>query len=139
MHQSEVHSGVAPYKPKSLDGGNPSSATDEHALVDLPQNVAESVRQRRTPKSFEYHLSQASMFWLSLSETERQHLADAFVFDLGKCFEETIRKRQLRVLAAVDPELCAQVAQGLGLEPPQDSSLAEVEPSPALSQIGKRW
>ena len=43
------------------------------------------------------------------------------------------------MLAAVDPELCGQVAQGLGLEPPQDSSLAEVEPSPALSQIGKRW
>ena len=139
MHQSAVHSGVAPYKPNSLDGGNPASATDEHALNDLPQKVAESVRQRQSPESFEDHFSQARMFWLSLSETERQHLADAFVFELGKCYEETIRKRQLRVLAAVDPELCAEVAQGLGLDPPQDSAPAEVAPSPALSQIGKQW
>jgi catalase len=118
MHQSAVHSGVAPYKPNSLDGGNPASATDEHALGDLPQKVAESVRQRRSPESFEDHFSQARMFWRSLSETERQHLADAFVFELGKCYEETIRKRQLRVLAAVDPELCAAGGAGPGPRTP---------------------
>src|SRR5699024_12051398 len=132
MHQSAVHSGVAPYKPNSLDRGNLASATDDHPLRDLPQTVAESVRQRQSPESFEEHYSQARMFWLSLSETERQHLADAFVVELGKCYEETIRKRQLRVLAAGDPELCAEVAQGLGLEPPQDTPTSEVALSPAL-------
>src|SRR5699024_8432241 len=139
MHQSAVHSGVAPYKPNSLDGGNPASAAGDHSLNDIPQPVTESARQRRSPASFEDHFSQARMFWLSLSDIERQHLAEAFIFELGKCYEETIRKRQLRVLAAVDAQLCAKVAQGLGLEPPQETAPAEVEPSPALSQIGKQW
>jgi catalase len=140
MHQSAVHTGVAPYKPNSLDCGNPASATDAHALNDIPQTVPESVRERRSPESFDDHFSQPRMFWLSLSETEREHLVDAFVFELGKCYEETIRKRQLRVLAAVDARLCAEVAAGLGLlEPPQNSAPADVERSPALSQIGRQW
>ncbi|WP_432789593.1 catalase [Brevibacterium sp. K11IcPPYGO002] len=139
MHQSAVHTGAAPYKPNSLDGGNPTSATDAHALNDIPQTVPESVRERRSPESFDDHFSQPRMFWLSLSETEREHVVDAFVFELGKCYEETIRKRQLRVLAAVDARLCADVAAGLGLDPPQHSAPSDVAPSPALSQVGRRW
>ena len=44
------------------------------------------------------------------------------------------------MLANVDPELCAAVAAGLGLPAPAPPKpLADVAPSPALSQIGKRW
>jgi catalase len=46
----------------------------------------------------------------------------------------------LRVLADVDPGLCAQVASGLGLPAPASSGpLPDVAPSPALSQIGRSW
>src|SRR5699024_11134511 len=106
-----------------------SGFRDRRACTQRPSAEGGGIGQAApVPESFEDHFSQARMFWLSLSETERQHLADAFVFELGKCYEETIRKRQLRVLAAVDPELCAEVAQGLGLDPPQDSAPAEVAP-----------
>jgi catalase len=42
------------------------------------------------------------------------------------------------VLAQVDPYLCEQAALGLGLPVPQaPAPLAEMEPSPALSQVGQ--
>lgn len=141
MHQTAVHQGVAPYKPNSLDGGNPFSTEDEHALIDIPQPVAESVKERRASASFDDHFSQARLFWLSLTGIERQHLADAFIFELGKCYEETIRRREVKNLAAIDRELCETVATGLGLEAPEadDDPATAVTASPDLSQIGRRW
>lgn len=141
MHQTAVHQGVAPYKPNSLDGGNPFSTDGEHTLIDIPQRVAESVKERRAPKSFDDHFSQATLFWRSLTDIEREHLANAFIFELGKCYEETIRIRELKNLAAVSSELCRLVAAGLGLEAPdaEASPEAGAAPSPALSQIGGRW
>ncbi len=44
------------------------------------------------------------------------------------------------MLANIDPELCTQVAAGLGLPAPEASvPPAVVEPSPALSQLGGDW
>lgn len=141
MHQTAVHHGIAPYKPNSLDEGNPFSADGEHALIDIPQRVAESVKERRASKSFDDHFSQSSLFWKSLSEIERQHLADAFIFELGKCYEETIRRRELKNLAAIDAQLCETVAAGLGLDAPaaDEQPATDVPPSPALSQVRGQW
>jgi catalase len=141
MHQTAVHAGVAPYRPNSLDGGNPSRADgDTRAFVDVPTVVETAPKTRQAPQSFADHTSQARMFWLSMSAVERDHIIQAFTFELGKCYETTIRERQLRVLADVDPELCAGVAAGLGLPAPEASRpLADVLPSPALSQLGRRW
>ena len=141
MHQTAVHQGVAPYKPNSLDGGNPFSAEDDHTLIDIPQRVAESVKERRASASFDDHFSQASLFWVSLTEIERRHLADAFIFELGKCYEETIRFRELKNLATIDAGLCETVATGLGLEAPEADvpPATDVAASPALSQIRGKW
>ena len=40
FHQDAVHGGVAPYRPNSLDAGNPSVAgDDQHAVIDFPTPV----------------------------------------------------------------------------------------------------
>lgn len=75
-----------------------------------------------------------------MEAVEQAHIVSAITFELGKCFETTIRERMLQVLANVDPDLCAGVAEGLGLEPPKPSEPpADVDPSAALSQLGARW
>ncbi|MEV4812133.1 catalase [Micromonospora avicenniae] len=141
LHQHAVHAGVAPYRPNSLDGGNPSPAgDDENAFVDVPVTVAEAPKVRANPVSFDDHFSQARLFWLSMSPVEREHIVRAYTFELGKCFHQAIRERQLRCLANIDPVLCAQVAAGLGLPAPEPTvPLADVAPSPALSQLGREW
>ncbi|MBP2336503.1 catalase [Saccharothrix coeruleofusca] len=141
FHQHAVHTGVAPYKPNSLDGGCPFMAGNATgAYIEVPQPVAAATKVRRSPASFDDHFSQARLFWKSMSPVEKEHLVRAFTFELGKCYEQAIKERQLRVLANVDAELCAQVAAGLGLPVPEaDKPAPEVEPSSALSQLGGVW
>jgi catalase len=136
-----VHRGVAPYRPNSLDGGCPFTAgADTSAFIETPVTVPEGRKVREAPESFADHFSQPRRFWLSMSPVEREHIIGAYTFELGKCYEEAIRVRTLQVLANIDPELCAGVAEGLGLPAPEPTvPLADVEPSPALSQIGGTW
>ena len=141
FHQHAVHGGVAPYRPNSLDGGNPAEASaDEGAFIDVPQALPASEKTRELSASFDDHFSQATLFVRSLSPVERDHLVRAYTFELAKCYEESIRVRQLQCLANVDADLCAQVAAGLGLTAPDPTvKPADVEPSPAVSQVGERW
>lgn len=142
FHQHAVHAGVAPYRPNSLDGGCPFHAAGprDGAFVDVPVRVAESVKERDVPVSFADHFSQARLFWQSMTPVEKQHIILAYTFELSRCYEQAIRERQLLALAQIDPELCAEVATGLGLPAPAATApLAEPEPSPALSQLGLEW
>ena len=140
FHQDAVHGGVAPYKPNSLDGGNPALADDDSdAFIDIPMPVAGDM-VRKVSASFEDHYSQVTMFVRSLSPVERQHLTRGYTFELGKCYEEAIRVRQLQCLANIDADLCAEVARGLGLPAPEPTiPPVDVEASPALSQVGQEW
>ncbi|MFC7923156.1 catalase [Streptomyces cinereoruber] len=141
FHQQAVHTGVAPYKPNSLDGGCPFFAgADAGAFVEVPVELPAARKVREAPASFADHFSQVRLFWLSMTPVEREHIVAAYTFELGKCYEQAIKERQLLALANIDPELCAQVAAGLGLPAPEATQpLADVRPSPALSQVGGEW
>jgi catalase len=141
FHQDAVHAGVAPYRPNSLDGGCPFLAgEDMKAYVEVPQPVAASVKERTASVSFADHFSQAAMFYASLTPVEQEHTIQAFTFELGKCYEQAVKERELQVLANVDPGLCAGVAAGLGLAVPEPTEPpVAVTPSPALSQVGESW
>ena len=141
MHQTAVHGGAAPYHPNSLDGGCPFLAgADLGAFIDVPEELAAAVKERKPPASFEDHYSQARLFFRSLTPVEQDHVIQAYTFELGKCREETIRQRQLLALANIDPALCSAVAAGLGLPAPQASEQVEdAALSPAVSQLGGSW
>ncbi|MFF8729501.1 catalase [Streptomyces sp. NPDC015171] len=141
MHQTAVHRGVAPYRPNSLDGGCPFTAgPDQGAYIEAPVRVPEATKVREAPETFADHFSQPRRFWLSMSPVERDHIIGAYTFELAKCYEQTIRERALQVLANIDPKLCSGVAAGLGLPAPDPTvPLADVAPSPALSQVGRTW
>jgi catalase len=137
FHQDAVHGGVAPYRPNSLDGGCPFIAgADDGAFLEAAVTVA-GTKTRSAPASYDDHFSQVRQFWLSMTPVEQDHIVLAYTFELTKCFEQTIRERQLAALANVDPELCSRVAAGLGLPVPDATeTLADPPASPALSQVG---
>ncbi|MFH7599770.1 catalase [Streptomyces racemochromogenes] len=141
MHQTAVHTGVAPYRPNSLDGGCPFLAgADAAAYIEAPVHVPAAGKSREAAASFSDHFSQARLFWLSMSPPEREHIVAAYTFELGKCYERAVKERMVGVLANIDPGLCAEVAAGLGLPAAEPTvPLADVEPSPALSQVGGTW
>jgi catalase len=141
FHQHAVHAGVAPYKPNTLDGGNPFEAgVEDRPFVEVALPLPRAVKVRESPTSFADHYTQPRLFWQSLSPVEKEHVVRAFTFELGKCYEQAIKERELLVLASVDRVLCQEVAAGLGLPAPATTGrLKKVTPSPALSQLGQTW
>jgi catalase len=141
FHQHAVHDGVAPYRPNSLDGGCPFHAgLEDGAFSDLPVTVAEATKVRANPASYDDHFSQARLFWKSMTAVEQDHIVLAYTFELGKCYEQAIKERQLLALANIDETLCARVAEGLGLPAPAATvEYADPEASPVLSQLGETW
>ncbi|MBV1781357.1 catalase [Paeniglutamicibacter sp. ABSL32-1] len=144
MHQGYVHEGIAPYHPNSLDGGCPFMAGEgdntRAPFIDVPEHVAEALKERGNPVSFEDHFSQAKMFYRSLGTQEQLHVQQAYSFELGKCTVEAVRARQLQALANIDSALCAAVAGELGMPaPPADTEVPEADLCPSVSQVGKSW
>ena len=134
MHQTAVHDGISPYLPNGIDESPRVAGPREGAYVHSPRALEGNV-VRGAPASFDDHYSQAALFYRSLTPIEQAHVVEAFTFELGKVYEEEIKKRGLAVLADVDSNLCGQVAVGLGLRAPKGSPPENVDVSPALSQI----
>jgi catalase len=135
MHQTAVPTGLAPYRPNSLDGGQPLVADAADGGYVQTARPVEGAAVRANPVSFDDHFSQAAMFYRSLTPLEQAHIVEAFTFELGKCYEQAVKERELQVLADVDTGLCEQVAAGLGLPAPAGSPPEDVTLSPALSQV----
>jgi len=135
MHQTAIHTGLAPYHPNSIDGDEPRPAeAKDGAYIHFPRRI-EGEAVRAQPSSFDDHFSQATLFYRSLSAVEQAHLADAFIFELGKVYEQGIKERELQVLANVDAALCEQVAAALGLPAPKGLPTEDIPLSPALAQV----
>lgn len=137
FHQTQVHTGVAPYTPNSLGGGCPFPADLASAYVETRRPIPDAERVRANPESFSDHFSQAAMFFRSLTPIEQKHLAGAIAFELGKCHSPVIREREVGVLARVDGDLAAMVAADLGLVAPDVDDVGEVMLSLALSQVDR--
>ncbi len=139
-HQMAVPPGRAPYLPNSIDGGLPRLADEGHGgYVHRPRTVhGPKVRESSAgfcPVGFDDHFTQAALFYRSMTDIEKRHIESAFTFELGRCFERSVRERMVGNLARIDSELCQKVASGLGLPTPDGEPAGQVQPSPALSQI----
>ncbi|MFI7500044.1 catalase [Streptomyces sp. NPDC049687] len=132
-HQSTVHRGTN-YFPNSLGGGCPAHAgADGKAFTHYTERVDGATIRRRSP-SFQDHYSQPALFWNSMADWEKQHIVQAFRFELGKVETREIRVRTVEQLARVDGGLARQVAGGIGVaEPSGGMETASKLSSPALS------
>ncbi len=71
MHQTAIHTGQAPYRPNSIDDGEPLVAeANEGGYVQTPRQV-EGPTVRAQPASFDDHFTQAAMFYRSLTYVEQ--------------------------------------------------------------------
>jgi catalase len=132
-HQTEITTSRATYHPNSLGGGCPALA-DEGAYVHYAEHVTGNKIRKRS-ESFADHFSQATLFWNSMSDWEREHIVAAFRFELGKVEHRHIREGVVTHLNQVDHDLAVMVAEGVGVEPPERPvSENQGRRSPALSQ-----
>ena len=115
-----INKGRSSYHPNTLGGGCPFQARmDQGGFATYAERIdAKKVRARSA--SFFDHFSQATLFFNSQSDPEKNHIVDALRFELGKVETVAIRERMLAILARIDKGLASQVAYGLGLHVPKD-------------------
>ncbi|MCA0961825.1 catalase [Salipiger bermudensis] len=127
--------GRANYEPNSFGEG--PREDPERGFTSYPAEEA-GAKQRVRSETFADHYSQARQFYLSQTDVEKGHIADAFVFELSKVEHLSIRQRMVSHLMVVDGDLAKTVADGLGMadlpnpaKPARD--VVETKASPALS------
>ncbi|MFI7275338.1 catalase [Streptomyces sp. NPDC049879] len=132
--QHRIHPDRTAYAPNSLSGGCPGVATaDTGAYVHFQERV-DGVKIRKRSDSFHDHYSQATLFWNSMADWEKDHIVAAYRFELGKVDTVAIRERTIEQLNHIDNVLASRVAEGLGLTPPAGPAIPNHgRTSPALS------
>ncbi len=113
-----INAGQSSYHPNTTGNGCPFQAqAKQGGFVSYNERVdARKVRARS--QSFFDHFSQASLFYNSQSDAEKNHIINALRFELAKLETEAIRIRIVGMLTQIDKSLAEKVAIGLGIKVP---------------------
>jgi catalase len=127
------------YEPNSWSGeASGPRESPEKGFRSFPAEE-EGAKLRIRSETFADHYSQARQFYVSQTDTEQNHIANALIFELSKVERLAIRARMVSHLLNIHPDLAKQVAEGLGLkEMPNKADAAKptqenLKRSPALS------
>ena len=142
-----INTGQSSYHPNKLGNGCPFQAkASEGGFVAYNERIDARKIRARSPSFFD-HFSQATLFFNSQSEVEKNHIVDALKFELGKLETESIRLRIVYMLTQVDESLAERVAKGLGIEVPPapelplnqsipaDGDPEKFQPTPVISSL----
>jgi catalase len=142
------------YHPTGLGNGDaPVPAPTEHSGYTHYMEKVDGTKIRERSKSFDDHFTQATFFWNSMTEIEKQHIIEAFHFELGKVKTKEVRQRVVDLVTNIDLELAKKVADGIGVRAPsyptivdqtsgtitmktRDGQVKSLDRSAALSQEG---
>jgi catalase len=145
MHRQAIHRGRVAYEPNSLGGGCPFQA-GAAGFVSFPEPRDEGDHKvRGKAERFADHYTQATLFYNSQTDVEKQHIINAFRFELSRVQTPAVRERMISGLMNVDADLAQSIAAGLGMREmpaPMPKVMTrdvtpEVAVSPALSLFAR--
>lgn len=108
-----INKGRVNYEPNSFQGGCPMHSAE--GFRTYSQKLS-GLKVRERPQTFSDHFSQATLFWNSQTDIEKQHIVDSFSFELSKVETVHIREQTVSNLQYVDRGLAQKVATNLGLD-----------------------
>ncbi|MBV4358706.1 catalase [Pinibacter aurantiacus] len=117
--RQQINSGRTSYHPNSLGGGCPFQAGMMKGGFTSYAEKIDASKVRERSESFRDHFSQATLFYNSQSQPEKNHIVNALSFELGKVQTVAIRQRMLGILSLIDKDLAGQVGFKLGLAVPK--------------------
>ncbi|ROV99031.1 hypothetical protein VMCG_06679 [Cytospora schulzeri] len=97
---------------------NPPAKPEEGGYVEYREKV-EGMKQRIKSKKFREHFKQAQLFYNSLSPVEKNHVMNAFGFELDHCDDPIVYENLATRLADIDLDLAQQVAELVGAKVPE--------------------
>jgi catalase len=115
MHRQAINRGRVSYEPNSLGGGCPFQAGAAGFRSYAGPVDSEPHKVRGKGERFADHYTQATLFWNSQTEIEKNHIINAFRFELSRVQTPAVRQRMVSGLMNVAPELADAVAEGLGI------------------------
>ena len=118
--QMEIPKGRTAYFPNTLGGGCPYLTSVEDGGFESYQERIDAEKIRTRSPSFSDHFSQPALFYRSLAKWEKEHVIDAYSFELGKVDHDHIKERMLWLIAQINEGLSEKVAENLGMKVPDD-------------------
>lgn len=129
--RQQIDKGKVSYSPNSLGGGCPFLAKAAEGGFTSYQERIDSSKIRARSKSFFDHFSQAILFYNSQSEAEKQHIKDAFSFELSLVNAPHVRQKVVDHFSNVDLEMAQYIANKIGAVPPRKAMPVENGSIPA--------
>ena len=130
-----INVGQVSYHKNSLANNTPAPVSEAEGGYAHYQEKIDARKVRARSESFKDHFTQATMFWNSMSQPEKEHIIEAFSFELGKCVEKSVRTQALEMIANIDLDMASKVAENLGMVIQGTAENKVTKSSPALSQL----
>jgi catalase len=123
-HRQTIMRGRVNYHPNTLGNGDaPEPAPEEKSGYVHYMEKVEGQKIRKRSSSFDDHFTQATFFWNSMTDVEKQHIIEAAQFELGKVKSKDVRKRVVDLFSNIDLGFAAKVAEGVGVPSRREARL----------------
>ncbi|WP_058308987.1 catalase [Gracilibacillus massiliensis] len=129
-----INRGPVSYHNNSLAQNTPETTPEDQGGFKHYQEKVEGHKVRARSESFKDHFSQATLFWNSMSDAEKEHIINAFSFELGKVESRSVQEQIVDMFTNVSSDLAKSFADAIGVEPPEHKENDIIKTSPALSQ-----
>jgi catalase len=129
-----INKGPVSYHKNSLADNTPATSSTEEGGFEHYQEKIEGRKIRNRSDSFRDHFSQATLFWNSMSDAEKTHITDAFIFEVGKVKSQSVKQQVVDTIANINLDLAKVIADSIGTKPPTGNGSDVTKASPALSQ-----
>ncbi|MBP2001212.1 catalase [Paenibacillus shirakamiensis] len=135
MHRMTINTGPVSYHKNTIAGNSPAPASEKEGGYAHYAEKVEGRKVQARSDSFKDHFSQATLFWNSMSDVEKEHIVNAFRFELGKVKSKEIRQNVVDVFSQVDEVLAERIAAGINAQAKKGVATGVTAKSPALSQM----
>ena len=99
------------YHPNRFDAV-PVTPVEKGGFKSYPEVIA-GVKERMHGPKFNEVISQAQLFYNSMSEPEKEHMVSAAQFELSKCFETEVQQAAVERFNLIDHGFALAVAEAL--------------------------
>ena len=133
-HRMTINKGQTAHSPNMMADNYPRPAPAEEGGYVHYQEKVEGRKVRGRSEKFKDFFSQATLFWNSMTDPEKDHIVKAFHFEVGNVERKEIQERIVELFTQVDGTLGRRIAAGLGLpEPAEQGGTGVTASSPAVS------
>lgn len=116
-----ITKGKVNYWPNRFGVNAPADGVKEGGYVEHATKV-QGIKARTKSAKFLDHISQAQLFFNSMSDVEKRHMLAAFSFELDHCEEEVVYNNLVSRLTQIDIGLAQQVAEMVGAQIPDKAT-----------------